>query len=383
MKDIWDKKADAMKNGDLIRDVSTLLEKNWQDNEGYTHFVFEKSNFHNPWYSTPKNELDLFEKYIEGGSRQYPSDGNIPCDIVARETRRVLKTIIGFSSSPDHHFYEKANEILKLGKFNIVRGTLKLYLGKYTTRDWRRKRFTDDIDFWVFQATLLDASLKACGFIKNKKTGEWEKTIEWKNPYTNEMRNEILYAANNLNQLLDFGAGSYLTGSSLKEIFDKKIKRGHNVDLSDIINVAMVNNGNEGEHKDEWREAWSSFEQAANTRNTRTTSNLVSLCQYSLGIADHLEKTSKAIKKYKDSILDKNKYSDERINLLCRISTHWQSFIEDNGIGKTRLMIHQFYSDQAIEKLKHAHNLKKFAKKILTLLDSRYEYLKIKFEIVK
>ncbi|MBA7662148.1 hypothetical protein ES703_70174 [subsurface metagenome] len=258
---------------------------------------------------------------------------------------------------------------------------MKLYLGKYTTRDWRRKRFTDDIDFWMFQIILLDSTLRDCSFIKNKNTGEWEKTIEWKNPITKEFRRETLFAANNLNQLLDFGAGSYLEGSSLKEIFDKKIKRGHDVDLSDIINVAMVNNGTDGSHKEEWLEALSSFEQAANTRNIRTTSNLISLYRYSFAIADYLKRVSEAIKRYNDLIFDKSKYPDKTLKKLCRFSKHWVNFLNINGPEETRKMLHEFYLEQAEEKLIHAENLKLFSNKILKLLNSKYEYLKVTFDI--
>jgi hypothetical protein len=381
MKDIWDINTDEMNKGDKKRKVISIRDKNWKDDEGFTHYIFPKAIFNNPWYSIPQDDFELFEKYINGGTRQYPSDGNIPCDVVAREARKVLKVIERCAKDPSHHFCVEASNALKLGKFNLLRGTLKLYLGKYTTRDWRRKRFTDDIDFWMFQAALLDSSLKECGFIKNKKTGEWEKTIEWKNPNTNEMRNEILFAANNLNQLLDFGAGSYLEGSSLKEIFDKKIKRGHDVDLSDIINVAMINDGSEGLHREEWSEAWASFQQAANTRNTRTTANLISLCQYSLGIANYFERLSKALNKYNDLILDKTKCSDEKIQLMCRISIHWEDYFKENGSDKTREMIHKFYRQQGKEKFIHAQNLRDFAAKILDLLNSRYNYLKVKFEI--
>ena len=381
MNGIWDIKADVVKKGDNLRDVSPLLDKTWKDDSGFTHYIFSKAAFNNPWYTIPENDFELFEKFIEGGSRAYPSDGSIPCDIIAEEARKILKKLEECSNDPNHHYCELARDALKHGKFSLVRGTLKLYLGKYTTRDWRRKRFTDDIDFWMFQIILLDSTLRDCSFIKNKNTGEWEKTIEWNNPNTKEFRRETLFAANNLNQLLDFGAGSYLEGSSLKEIFDKKIKRGHDVDLSDIINVAMVNNGIDGSHKDEWLDAWNSFEQAANTRNTRTTSNLISLCRYSFAIADHLEKVGEAIKKYKDIILDKSKYSDEKIKSLCRISTHWEKFWDANGVDEARKMIHDFYDEQAEEKPLHAQNLRKIAKNILKLLNSKYEYLKVIFEI--
>jgi hypothetical protein len=381
MNGIWDVKADAIKKRDNLRDVPFLIDKTLKDEKGFTHYIFSKANFNNPWYDIPEDDFKLFETFIEGGSRAYPSDGSIPCDIVASEARKVLKKIELCSQDPNHHYCEDALHVLKNGKLSIVRGTLKLYLGKYTTRDWRRKRFTDDIDFWMFQTNLLDSSLKECSFIKNKETGEWEKSVEWNKFETKENRRETLFAANNLNQLLDFGAGSYLEGSSLKEIFDKKIKRGHDVDLSDIINVAMVNNGIDGIHKDEWLDVWNSFEQAANTRNTRTTSNLISICRYSFAIADHLEKVGEAIKKNEDIILDKSKYPDEKIKSLCRISAHWKKFYDANGVDETRKMIRDFYDDQAEEKPFHAQNLRMLAKNILKLLNSKYEYLKVTFEI--
>ncbi len=381
MNGIWDIKTDVITKGDKLRDVSPITEKIWKDENDFTHYIFSKANFSNPWYTIPEEDFKLFENFIEGGSRAYPSDGSIPCDIVAREARKVLNKIELCSLDPNHHYCEVAREVLKKGKFSSVRGTLKLYLGKYTTRDWRRKRFTDDIDFWMFHTNLLDSSLKECSFLKNKETGEWEKTVEWKKFETKENRRETLFAANNLNQLLDFGAGSNLEGSSLKEIFVKKIKRGHDVDLSDIINVAMMNNGVDGIHKDEWLDAWNSFEQAANTRNTRTTSNLISICRYSFTIADHLEKVGEAIKKHKDIILDNSKYTNEKIKSLCKISTHWEKFYVTNGVDETRKKIHDFYDEQAEEKPFHAQNLRILAKKILILLNSKYEYLKVTFEI--
>lgn len=381
MNGIWDLKADAITNGDNLRDVSPIIEKTWNDENGFTHYIFTKTTFSNPWYSIPDDDYELFEDFIKGGSRSYPSDGSIPCDIVAKEARKILKEIEACSNDPDHHYCEEARNALKNGKLNVIRGTLKLYLGKYTTRDWRRKRFTDDIDFWMFQTSLLDSKLKECNFLKNKKTGEWEKRVEWEKLNTEEKRKEILFAANNLNQLLDFGAGAFLEGSDLKEIFDKKIKRGHDVDLSDIINVAMVRGGEEGNHEEEWLNAWSSFEEAVNTRNARTTSNLISLCRYSLAIASQLEEVSIALKKYNDSIFDKDKHPDEKLKTLCKISVHWANFLEDEGPDETRKMLHDFYHKQAEEKPIHAKNLQLFANKIMKMLNSKYEYLKIIFEI--
>ncbi|MHA1669028.1 MAG: hypothetical protein ACTSV5_00465, partial [Promethearchaeota archaeon] len=162
MNEIWDIKADAITKGDNLRDVSPIREKIWKDENDFTHYIFTKTFFNNPWYSIPNEDFELFEDFIKGGSRFYPSDGSIPCDIVASEARKVIKGIESCSNDPTHHYYEEARNALKNGKFSVVRGTLKLYLGKYTTRDWRRKRFTDDIDFWMFQTSLLDSKLKEC-----------------------------------------------------------------------------------------------------------------------------------------------------------------------------------------------------------------------------
>jgi len=381
MTSIWDTKADAVQKGDKLRDVSPLHDKTKVDENGVTHYVFSKILFNNPWYKIPDNDLELFKNFLNGGSRAYPSDGSIPCDVVAGEARRIINRIVEISNEPNNIYYNDACETLKDGKFELVRGTLKLYLGKYTTRDWRRKRFTDDIDFWSFQIHLLDHVLREMGWIKNKESGEWEKRIGWINPDTGETRYEALCAANNLNQLLDFGAGSYLEGTKLREIFNKKLKRGHDVDLSDIVNVALYNDGSIGRNKDEWNEVWVSFEAATNTRNTRITSNIISLCRYSLGIADHLERLSIALSNHHEKIFDKKEYPDEALKRICRNSIYWLEYLEKDGPETTRKMIHEFLLEQMDEKPIHVKNLRSFVEKVLRLLNSKYEYLKIVFEV--
>ncbi|MFX0041520.1 MAG: hypothetical protein ACFE8L_01295 [Candidatus Hodarchaeota archaeon] len=386
MNTIWDTKSDTTQKGDNLRDVSPLIDKTRIDENGFTHYFFSKIMFNNPWYYIPENNQELFNKFIEGGSRAYPSDGYVPCDIVAKEARFLLEKIIELSQDSESHHFEEAVKALENGKNALVRGTIKLYLGKYTTRDWRRKRFTDDIDFWIHQVHILHHVLKRSGWIKNNITKEWEKKIKWRNLITNEERSATLIAANDLDQLLDFGAGSYLEGSSLKEIFQKKLKRGHDVDLSDIVNVIMVN-GADGKYigdesrEQEWYNAWKAFEEAANTRNTRITSNLISLCRVSLGIADHLERVSNTIKKYNDIIFDKTEYPDKELERICRISIHWKNYLKDQGPEATREMIHNFYHGEFDKKAENATNLKNFVKKLLDLLNSKYQHLKVIFEI--
>ncbi len=381
MEGIWDTKADSVKKGDNSRNVSPIEKK--IDESEITQYIFNKIMFINQWYTIPQNDLELFKNFLEGGARSYPSDGNIPCDIVAKEVRNILNTIVRYAQDPSHINFKEANKALRNKKKSLVRGTLKLYLGKYTSRDWRRKRFTDDIDFWTFQINILKSALMENGFTKNKKTREWEKQVFWINPKTNERRVETLVAANDTNQLLDFGAGSYLEGASLRQIFNKKIKRGHDVDLSDIINVTMVCMSDDSEHKDEWIDSWSAFEEAANTRNTRSISNMISLCRFSLAIADHFERVSKAIEKYHKLLYDKSSYSDNKIKSICKISIHWEEFCNENTIESTREMIHNFILEQKEERYKYLKNLKNLTQKILELLNSKFKHQKIIFEILK
>jgi len=344
--------------------------------------------FNNPRYVILDDELKLFKKFLDGGSRQYPSDGNIPCDIVAGEVRKILNNIIEIANNPNDKFHKDAQEVLKSGKHNLVRGAIKLYLAKYTTRDWRRKRFTDDIDLWIYKMDLIEHILKKNAWIRKAETKEWEKQIQWHNYITNETKTEVLIAANDINLLLDFGAGAYLEGTSLTEVFRKKVKRGHDVDISDLINVAMVkgcNDRHRGEkmREEEWNKAWITFEEAVNIRSTRITSNLISLCRYSYAIADHLERVGRSIEKYHEIIFDKTKFPDRVLDKYCRTSIHWINFLATHGPDETRKMIHEFLLKQRDSKPLHAKNLRAFADKVLNLLNSKYKYLKVVFEIEK
>ncbi len=381
MEGIWDIRADSIQEGDRLRDISPVARKTRVDNNNYTHYTFSKQMFNNPNHLIPDDNFELFKEFIDGGTQVYPSDGNIPCDIASAEAIKVLDHIVAYSIDLSSPYSEKAKLALKNGKNALVRGTIKLYLGKYTTRDWRRKRFTDEITFWTFQVGLLDHVLSQIGWVKINETGEWEKSLEWTNPETGEVKYNAVCRANNLNQLLDFGAGGYLEGTELKDIFNKKLKRGHDVDLSDIMNVALYKDNLVNRDKNEWNEAWESFEAATNTRSSRITSNLISLCRYSLGTADYLVRVSNAINKYREKILDLNEYPKDNLEKICRMSIQWTKYLKENGTKKTRIMMHEFLIEQKNQKQVQAKNLRIFIKNILKLLNSKYEYQKIIFEI--
>ena len=383
MFDLWDCKADKVYNGDNLREVTPILKKTRIDENGFTHHVFSKTIFHNPKFTIPDNDYELFKRFLDGGSREYPSDGNVPADVAANEANIILEKICEIASNSNHQVCKEArDELRRNGKFGLIRGTLKLYLGQYTTRDWRRKRFTDDIDFWIFHKGLLEYVLRECGWKKNTKTKEYEKVIIWFNLNTKKMEKTLLIASNDTNQVLDFGLGGYLEGSTLRDIFKKKLRRGHNVDLSDIINVAIVNNREGDDYLDkDWVEAWNTFEESANIRGMRSTSNLISLCRYSFGIADYLERVSMAIDKYKNTVLNKSEYSDKKIIRVCENSSHFLSNHLKLEPISTRNRIYHNLTKQKIRKLEYVNNLRNFANKVLEMLNTKFKQGKIIFEV--
>jgi hypothetical protein len=88
-----------------------------------------------------------------------------------------------------------------------------------------------------------------------------------------------------------------------------------------------------------------------------------------------------SIKKYHNLILDENIYPNKTLNRICRTSIHWKKYLKQKGPLETRKMILEYLKEQIDEKLTHSINLKKFAINILNLLNSKYAYQNIVFEI--
>ncbi|TFF89062.1 MAG: hypothetical protein EU549_01865 [Promethearchaeota archaeon] len=387
MNHLWDTRADEVLPGDKRRRVVPL--KQFIDKDGYTTYLFTSYIFNNPEYVIPPRgeDYELFKKFLDGGSRQYPSDGVIPVDIVANETSKILNRIKEIAYDSSHAFHKIANDLLSISSsgnagalYKLVRGTLYLYLGNFTTRDWRRKRATDDIDFWIENPLLFDYVMKHIkeGWKYNKNSREWEKNVHWKDLWTSEDRRGLLIASNDINLKMDFGSGSIVQGTGLRNITKKKILRGHDVDLSDIINCAIINNIRVNNQKG----AWASIVECANTRNSRTTSNIISLCRLSCGVAKYIRRVGLAIKKYKDEFKDKDKFSNKDVVKICKVSSHWlsdQTYIP----VKTRNRIYKNLLKQEKRKIQYANNLIFFSDQVLSVLNSKYKYLKIRFEVIK
>jgi len=372
---IWDSKADAISKGDNLRTI--YPKKEYEDELGRIHYVFTKRIFKNPKYIIPKDDFTLFYNFLNGGSREYPSDGTIPVDIVAQEGRIILGLLREIANNLSHKFYSNANNLVKdKTDLDLVRGTILFYMGEYCTRDWRRKRSTDDLDFWIKDQNLFEHLVSERGYRKNKITKEWEKKVSWMDPWTGRTKSGVLIASNDINQGLDFGSGSYLEGSSLKANLKKKIIRGYDVDLSDIINTAIPNNIPESNDEDS---PWAAFKECCNMRHSRVTANLISLCRYSRGIAHYLKRVGKSIQMFKETVKNPLYIPNQEILTICRISTHSLKLGGMDSPDVTRERIYNNLIKHEQRKIQYSNNLQDFAQRVLNFLNQKYD--KIAFEI--
>ena len=376
LNNLWDSRADAISKGDNLRSIYPKQE--YEDELGRIHYIFTKQIFNNPKYIIPKDDFTLFYNFLNGGSREYPSDGNIPVDVVAQEGRMILGRLKEIASDPTHKLHSNANKLLKDNDdLKLVRGTILFYLGEYTTRDWRRKRSTDDHDFWIKDQNLFESVLAERGYIKNKNTKEWEKKVTWTDPWAGGMKSDTLIASNDINQGLDFGSGSYLEGSSLKANIKKKLTRGYDVDLSDIINTAIPNNFPESGDENS---PWTAFKECCNMRHLRTTSNIISLCRYSRGIAYYLKRVGKSIQMFTETVKNPLYIPNQDILMICRISTHSLKLGEMDSPNIIRERIYQNLIQHEQRKIQYSNNLRDFASRVLDLLNQKYN--KVVFKVV-
>jgi hypothetical protein len=373
---IWDTRADAKVKGDNLRTV--LPSREYKDEFGRTHYIFSKQIFQNSKYIIPNDDFTLFYNFLNGGSREYPSDGNIPVDVVAEETRLVLGRIKEIANDPSHKFHSNAVNLLNSkNELQLIRGTMKFYLGEYTTRDWRRKRSTDDLDFWIVDQSLFGHVITEMGYVKNKHTKEWEKKVTWVDPWTGILQSGVLIASDDINQGLDFGAGAYLEGSSLKDNLKKKMYRGLDVDLSDIINTAILNNIPESPNESS---PWAAFKECCNMRHSRVISNTISLCRFSRGIAGYLERVGRSIQMFKETVKNPNNIPNQDILMICRVSSHLLKVEDMSTPESTRDRIYKNLVVQEQRKIEYSNNLRQFGDRILELLNQKF--VETVFEIV-
>ena len=282
------------------------------------------------------------------------------------------------ANDPTHKFHSNAVNLLKSkNELQLIRGTMKFYLGEYTTRDWRRKRSTDDLDFWIADQSLFGNVVAEMGYVKNKDTKEWEKRVAWVDPWTGVMKSGVLIASNDINQGLDFGAGAYLEGSSLKDNIKKKIYRGLDVDLSDIINTAIANNIPESTDE---LSPWAAFKECCNMHHSRVISNIISLCRFSRGIAGYLERVGRSIRLFKETVKNQKYIPNQDILMICRVSSHSLRIDDMSNPDSKRERIYNNLVVQEQRKIEYSNNLRKFADRVLYFLNQKF--VETVFEII-
>ena len=106
MEGIWDLRTDAVQEGDKLRDVSPITHKTRIDENGYTHYLFKGQLFKTPSYRIPEDDFKLFRMFLDGEALIYPSDGDIPLDIVAVEAKKVLNYIVTCSLNKENNYWE-------------------------------------------------------------------------------------------------------------------------------------------------------------------------------------------------------------------------------------------------------------------------------------
>ncbi len=372
----WDEKTDRYERDDELRSLFPV--EKLIDERGKIHYFFNQDMFHNPKYSIPNNDYELFNKFLEGGSREYPSDGKIPIDIAAKEAKLFIKEIENVVINPQNEFHQTIRSILNGRKpVELIRGAIRLYLSNISTRDWRRKRSTDDIVMWIPNMLFLEYILKKLNWKYNKITSEWQKKVVWDDKWTGATKSNVLIASNDVFQATDFGAGSFLSGSRIKDIIKKKIMRGYDVDLSDIINIALKNNI---PSIDDPNEPWAAFIECANMRASRVTSNLISLCIYSYSFAYYLKRVGVAIHKYRYDLKDQERFTDDKVLEICKMSSHWLNNHQDNAQAARKRIFNNLERHEFL-KLEHSKNLFEFMLRVIALLNEKYEKVGIFFEI--
>ena len=108
---------------------------------------------------------------------------------------------------------------------------------------------------------------------------------------------------------------------------------------------------------------------------------MISLCRYSFGIADYVDRVANAIAKFQNTVLDDYEYSDKKIVNLCKFSSHHLKWYFSLEPKTTRSRIFNNLTKQKIRKRKYAENLRNFASNVLEILNSKFTNAKIIFEI--
>ncbi|MHA1682149.1 MAG: hypothetical protein ACTSUE_14520 [Promethearchaeota archaeon] len=365
--------------------------------DGHVVFKFPWKMFRNPKYTIPKTSEQLFKGFINGGSRSYSSDGKIPAIRATIEAQKIINEVRMISRDKTHEFNGKARKAIMIGPaeredFSVVRGTIGLMLGKWMAPDWQKKRYTDDIDFYweEIDSDLWNHVMKKLGWTTEDKTpGNWSIYTK----HVPEVPEVPLECCNDTSLGKDFGgAEAAVEGPGLKGIIKKKFLRCHDVDINDILNVAIRGYLNIDE--DEENHPWRAVMETLWRGGEEDVSHVISVCQYAFSIAQHYRNVGHALEKHVKDFLVRKQVSDEEIRKIYNTHTpvlvksssyYWEPFGKGDAtsIKEMRHELYNFFLKQAEDRVHYGSRLNTFAHALNWALNKRFRRQKIKFFIAK
>ncbi len=386
--------TDMVIRGDQKREV--LPSKITFEN-GFTIYHFTWKTFSNPRYQTPAESDALFRGFIIGGSRAYSSDGQIPAIRATIEARNIIQEVRDIANDKEHPFHQKAkkavvNGYAQIEDDSVVRGTVGLMLGKWMPKDWQKKRFTDDIDFFwdAMDSDLWCYVLKKLGWKTDDKTpGVWSV---WKKMVP-EAPGMPLECSNDTTLGKEFGGvDATLEGPGLKQILKFKFYRCHDVDISDIINVALMGllNIDEDEADHPWRAVMETLWRASSV----DVAHVITICRYAYAVAEHIQNVSHVLKKHVQDFFVPKIFPDEEIKIIYGMQTpvipgkthyYWEPFEAGTAtdVKEMRKELYRFFREEAQRRMFYSSRLRSFAHTLVWALNWRFKPSKVKYVFAK
>ncbi|MBN2151862.1 MAG: hypothetical protein JW839_10475 [Candidatus Lokiarchaeota archaeon] len=360
------------------------------------HFPWKM--FKNPRYTIPRGGLDLFHAFINGGSRSYSSDGQVPAILAAIEAQAAIQAVRDIAADKEHPFYTLARAAVAKGKaqvedWEVVRGTIGLMLGSWMPDDWQKKRYTDDIDFYweAMDGELFAHVLRKLGWTTSDRTpgnsSIWKKTIPSFPGIPLECTNDTVIGK-------EFGGvGPAVEGPGLKGIVKKKLDRCHEVDISDVINVAIAGHLNIDE--DEPRHPWRAVMEILNRISADDCAHLILVCQYAFSIVQYYRDVGQALETHTPGFLSKKVFSDEEIKGIYMKQTpvvagggqsyFWEPFIRGSAstVTEMRRELYNYFTREGWKRILNGSRLNTFAHALNWSMNRRYRRQRVRFVITK
>ncbi len=387
-------RTDMIIRGDKNREIVPFKITN---EDGFTVYHFQWQMFYNPKYKIPEESGAMFKSFIVGDSRAYSSDGKIPAIRAAIEARKIIQEVRHIAADKEHPFYQKAKKAVMNGyaqveDISVVRGTIGLMLGKWMPKDWQKRRYTDDIDFFweTIDNDLWNHVLNKLGWTTDDATpGTWSI---WKKMVI-EVPGVPLECSNDTTLSKQFGgADATLDGPGLKAILKFKFFRCHDIDINDIINVAIM--GLLNIEEDEPNHPWRAVMETLWRGGMDDIAHLIAICQHSFPIATHILKVANALKEHVQDFFIPNVFPDEEIKRIYSMQTpvipggthyYWEPFQAGTStdVKEMRKELYRFFLDEAEKRFYYGSRVRSFGHTLVWALNRRFKPSKVRFVFAK